>query len=72
MPPNLEEFIPGERLPDIIDVYVNEHFLYRASGRSRFAIERPIKFVRRSPQRTVLDKGTFRRDGFIGSDDGIA
>jgi hypothetical protein len=66
MPPNLEEFIPGERLPDIIDVYVSEDFLYQVSSRPQFAIERPIKFVRQFPQRAALDKGTFHR-GFIGS-----
>ncbi len=26
IPPNLEEFIPGERLPDVIDVYVDGNF----------------------------------------------
>ncbi len=68
MPPNLEEFISGERLPDIIDVYVGENFLYQVSGWPQFAIECPIKFVRQFPQRTVLDKGMFHRDGFIGMD----
>jgi hypothetical protein len=65
MPPNLEEFIPGERLPDIIDVYVNKEFLFLASGcrdflnRSTLQPERPIKFVRQYPGRTVIDKGMF-------------
>ncbi|KAF8492213.1 hypothetical protein F5888DRAFT_1732125 [Russula emetica] len=63
MPPILEEFIPGERLPDIIDVYVNKEFLLRTSGnldflnRSSPQLERPIKFVRQHPERTVIDKG---------------
>ncbi|KAF8497458.1 hypothetical protein F5888DRAFT_1698127 [Russula emetica] len=58
MPPNLEEFISGERLPDIIDVYVNKEFLFLASGcldflnRSIPQLERPIKFVRQYPKRT--------------------
>jgi hypothetical protein len=71
MPPNLEEFIPGERLPDIIDVYVNKEFLFLASGcldflnRSIPQLEYPIKFVRQYPKRTrrsrrtVIDKGMF-------------
>jgi hypothetical protein len=64
MPPNLEEFIPGERLPDSIDVYVNKNFLLRACGLLDLStpcpqLERPIKFVRRYPRRTVIDKGMF-------------
>jgi hypothetical protein len=65
IPPNLEEFIPGERLPDIIEVYVTNEFLFRASGcldyldRSTPQPERPIKFVRLYPGRTVIDKGMF-------------
>jgi hypothetical protein len=62
MPPNLEEFIPGERLPDSIDVYVNWDFLFRASeyftrNRSNPQHECTIKFVRQYPRRTVVDKG---------------
>jgi len=80
MPPNLEEFIPGERLPDIIDVYVNKDFLFRTWPRawdlSTSQLERPIKFVRQYPRRTCIDKGKFNSStlhhdsggsGFIGS-----
>jgi hypothetical protein len=28
MPPNLETFIPGESLPDVIDVYIDDDFFY--------------------------------------------
>jgi hypothetical protein len=70
-PPNLEEYIPGENLPDVIDVYVNKEFLIWASGRlclnldlnflnqSTSQLERPIKFVRQYPKRTAIDKGMF-------------
>jgi hypothetical protein len=62
MPPSLEEFIPGERLPDIIDVYVNEEFLFGTSGRSegfkRLTLQ-PIKYVRQYPPRTIDNKGMF-------------
>jgi hypothetical protein len=63
MPPNLDEFIPGERLPDIIDVYVNSDILFRVRGSLHLStqLERPIKFVRRYPQRTVINKGMFNR-----------
>jgi hypothetical protein len=63
LPPNLEEFIPQERLPDIIHVYVTKEFLFRASGcqdylnRSTPQLERPIKFVRQNPGPT--DKGMY-------------
>ena len=62
MPLNLEEFISGERLPDIIDVYVNMDFLFRACELLDFStpcppLERPVKFVRQYPQRTCIDKG---------------
>jgi hypothetical protein len=62
MPPILEEFIPGERLPDIIDVYVDQDFLFRACGSwdlSTPQLERPIRFVRQYPRRTCIDKGMF-------------
>jgi hypothetical protein len=58
MPPNLEEFIPGERLPDMIDVHVNWTFLCQASG--NYTPDEPtIKFVRQCPRRTDIDKGMF-------------
>jgi hypothetical protein len=63
MPPNLEDFIPGKYLPDVIDVYVNNDFLYRAFGSRDFldqsTARRTIKFVRQYPQRTVIDEGMF-------------
>ena len=61
MPPNLEEFIPGECLPDIIDVYPNRYLLrvYGLFDLSTPQLERPIKFVRKYPPRTVIDKGMF-------------
>ena len=63
MPPNLEEFIPRERLPDIIDVYVNENFLLASGVRSseflKRQLERPIKFVRQYPPRTIDNEGMF-------------
>jgi len=67
MPPNLEEFIPGEHLPDIIDVYVSKEFLIRITGSKRMRVldwptsqvERPIKFVRQYPECNVVDKGMF-------------
>jgi hypothetical protein len=65
MPHNLEELIPGEHLPDIIDVYVNKAFLFLASGcwevfkLSTEQLEHPIKFVRQYPGRTVINKGMF-------------
>ncbi|KAI0274053.1 hypothetical protein BGY98DRAFT_102296 [Russula aff. rugulosa BPL654] len=62
MPPSLEEFIPGERLPDIIDVYVNEEFLFGTSERSevlkRLTMQ-PIKYVRQYPPRTIDNKGMY-------------
>jgi hypothetical protein len=73
MPPNLDEFIAGERLPDIIDVYINKEFL-RASGHyydfldiPNPPFEFPIKFVLQYPGRTVIDKGMFNTP-LIGSD----
>lgn len=66
MPPNLEEFIPGECLPDIIDIYVNKDFLFRVAGyldcsnQSTEQFERPITFFRHYPRRFVVDnKGMF-------------
>jgi hypothetical protein len=66
MPPNLEELIPGRRLPDIIEVYVDQAFLFRASGREEYLnqsteLEWPIKFVRRYPSlgRFIDGKGMF-------------
>ena len=65
LPPNLEQFIPQECLPDIIDVYVTKEFLFRASGcldyfnRSIPQLEHPIKFVRQYPGPTVIDKGMY-------------
>lgn len=62
MPPSLEEFIPGERLPDIIDVYVNEEFLFgtceRSEGLKRLTMQ-PLKYVRQYPPRTIDNKGMF-------------
>jgi hypothetical protein len=62
MPPNLDEFIPGERLPVIIDVYVNIDFLCLACALLDFStpfpsLERPIKLVRQYPRRTCIDQG---------------
>ncbi len=62
-PPNLEDFIPGKCLPVVIDVYVNNDFLYLAFGSRDFSDQsttrRAIKFVRQYPQRTVIDEGMF-------------
>jgi hypothetical protein len=58
MPPNLEEFIPGERLPDFIDVCINEDFLHRMSGGYSNGSSKPgwpIKFVRVYPPRNIDD-----------------
>lgn len=72
MPPNLEEFIPEECLPDIINVFIDKDFLIEASssyyGSSRYGgvekastaqLERPIKFVRQYARRRDVDKGKF-------------
>ena len=65
MPPNLEEFIPKERLPDFIDAYVDENFLSQASGFGKFSerwalqSKHPIRFVRHYPRRTIDYKGMF-------------
>jgi hypothetical protein len=63
MLPNLEEFTPGTCLPDVIDVYVNNDFLYQAFGYQDFSdrstARRTIKFVRQYPQGTVIDEGMF-------------
>ncbi len=63
MPPNLEEFIPGTCLPDVIDVYVNNDFLYQAFEYQDFSdrstARRTIKFVQQYPQGTVIDEGMF-------------
>jgi hypothetical protein len=58
MPPSLEEFIPGERLPEFIDIYVDEKFLFGASGLIRSTLK-PIKFVRKYPPRTIDNKSMF-------------
>lgn len=64
MPPNLEEFIPEEQLPDIIDVYIDKEFLSAAQGYgfsklSTAQLERPIKFVRQYVRCRDVDKGMF-------------
>jgi hypothetical protein len=68
MPPNLETFIPAECLPDVIDVYVDDHFIEDVcdpySERMLFTLQKqierkPIKFVRRYPACTHTDEGTF-------------
>ncbi len=67
IPPNLEEFIPGERLPDVIDVYMDENFFVSLWTRTKelwkqFTEEQPgravlpIKFERQFPPR---NNGTF-------------
>jgi hypothetical protein len=54
MPPNLETFIPGECLPDAIDVYIDDNFihnickLYSMHGK-QFTVRQPIKLVRQYP-----------------------
>jgi hypothetical protein len=60
MPLNLDEFIPGERLPDILDVCVD---LQTASGLKRST----LKFVRNYSSRTIDSKGMFNphRDSFL-------
>jgi hypothetical protein len=63
MLPNLEDFIPGNFLPGVIEVYVNNDFLYWAYESRDFSDQsttrRTIKFVRQYPQRTVIDEGMF-------------
>ena len=64
MPPNLEEFIPGERLPDILDVYLSRDILFTdyvcaSRGLPTPQLDRPLKFVRLYPPRTAIDKGMF-------------
>ena len=60
IPPNLEAFIPGECLPDDIDVYNNFTFPPALPNRG-FIPPYPIRFVRKypSPLPTPVDKGTF-------------
>jgi hypothetical protein len=58
MPPNLEEFIPGECLPDIIDVYLKFRVCVPL-GLPTSPRDSPTKFVRQYPRRTVTDKGMF-------------
>jgi len=65
MPPNLETFISGECLPDVIEVYGNST-LFRLSpfqsfpGPLKLFLERyPVRFVRMYPPRTQTDKGAF-------------
>jgi hypothetical protein len=61
MPPNFEEFIPGERLPDMIDVYFDWAFVCRAAPYSSLKPQQKyaIKFVRQYPRRAIIDKGMF-------------
>lgn len=69
IPPNLETFIPAECLPDIIDVYMDNHFIHNDlyspySGFEKLpdlkgTIRKPIKFVRQYPARTPTDEGKF-------------
>jgi hypothetical protein len=65
IPPNLEELIPWERLPDVIDVYVDENFFVSSCTKELwklFTEEKPgravlpIKFERQFPPR---NNGTF-------------
>lgn len=69
MPPNLETFIPGECLPDVIDVYIGDDLFndeicpqYLAPGKW-FTMRQPIKFVRQYPPLCIpaapADEGTF-------------
>lgn len=68
MPPNLETFIPAECLPDIVDVYMDNHFIHndlyipdsefeKLSDLKNRTVRKPIKFVRRYPVRTPTDQG---------------
>jgi hypothetical protein len=61
--PKLETFIPGECLPDVIDVYIDKDFLYNTSSQyfagKQFTMRQPIKLVRQYPPRTPADEGTF-------------
>lgn len=68
MPPNLETFIPAECLPDVIDVYIDDHFIEDAfdpylernvSTLQKQTERKPIKFVRQYPACTHTDEGTF-------------
>ncbi len=63
MPPNLEKFIPGKCLPDVIDVYIHNHFLNQAFGPwlfpNRSTARHTIKFVRKYPKSTVIGEGMF-------------
>lgn len=64
MPPNFDEFIPAERFPDMIDVYFDCVFDYRASEPYTPRTLKPqqkctIKFVRQYPRRATIDKGMF-------------
>ncbi|KAF8464801.1 hypothetical protein DFH94DRAFT_784617 [Russula ochroleuca] len=59
--PKLETFIPGECLPDVIDVYIDKDFLYNTSSQyfagKQFTMRQPIKLVRQYPPRTPADEG---------------
>ena len=64
MPPNFEDFIPGECLPDMIDVYFDWVFECKASetyalGKLKPQQKYTIKFVRQYPRRAIIDKGMF-------------
>ena len=66
MPPNLDTFIPVDRLPDIIDVHVDVDVDPDFSGLSQylnpwrqFTARHAIKFVRQYPPRTLTDEGKF-------------
>ena len=66
MPPNLEAFISGECLPDNLDVYITPGTYDKyipgldvGGPWRRFIEQRPVRFVRKYPQRTPADTGTF-------------
>ena len=65
--PNMDTFIPGERLPEFLDVYddtdfceTNAFYRSRTPAWKKFTQHRyPVKFVRVYPPRTPADKGAF-------------
>jgi hypothetical protein len=68
MPPNLEKFIPGKCLPEVIDVYLHNHFVEQTLGHryffpdqstARSTARHTIKFVRKYPKCTVIGEGMF-------------
>ena len=73
MPPNLETFIPGECLPDVIDVYIDDDFIQNicdvySTYDMRFTVQQPIKLVRQYPP-CGGERGSGNFNGSKPSDD---